>query len=76
MRKQAVWMLYVVLTLALFAATAIGSGDNDGDHECGISCITGSCSASGPPPCTCYCRGFLGLGGPVCSCGGVELESA
>ena len=42
--------------------------------SCQATCWNGtSCSVSGPGPCHCYCRGFLGLGGAYCTCLGAQL---
>ncbi len=65
----------LAVALLTVAASALASG-GEGIQSCSTECWWGaSCSASGPPPCSCSCTGFFGLGGPRCSCGGMEIDS-
>jgi len=73
--KTAVRGATLASILLLVAAAALANG-GDGIQSCSTSCWWGaSCSASGPPPCSCSCTGFFGLGGPRCSCGGMEIQN-
>lgn len=81
MKKTSVLMILTMLailamaTLTVSPAAASRPGDN-GFESCSISCtLGGGCSAYGPAPCTCRCSGFLGLGGPRCSCGGGMFDN-
>lgn len=72
--KILVPILAALLAVSLLAATAaVVNAGGEATEACSIECIVGSCSASGPPPCTCICRGIFGLGGPACSCGSRQL---
>jgi hypothetical protein len=65
------------VAVVLILAAPLAAASDGGSHEsCSITCWWGgSCSASGPAPCSCSCTGFLGFGGPRCSCGGVQMHN-
>jgi len=64
------------LGLVLLVAAAALAADGVDQQSCSTTCWWGaSCSASGPPPCSCSCTGFVGLGGPRCYCGGAGMDS-
>ncbi len=72
-----------ILVMVCLAATvaavvsppaAQGAGSGMDNHSCSVSCWNGtSCTAMGAPPCSCRCRGFLGIGGAICTCGGSQF---
>ena len=71
----AAFTLAATLAVAATVALAVPAGDGEWD-SCSASCwYGGSCSASGPAPCTCRCTGFLGLGGLQCLCGAYQMDS-
>lgn len=63
----------IALSLAPVGSHAAAPGGTA--DSCSVSCtFGGGCSASGVAPCSCRCRGIFGFGGPLCSCGSLQMQ--
>lgn len=75
-RNLGVTCLILMVLVAMLPARSPAAEPGGGSDFCAVSCWNGSsCRAVGPSPCECRCRGFLGLGGAICTCGGMQFAS-